>query len=75
METRGRFWCLNRSPVFGFFYLQHLTTRQHEGGFAFGRPISEAEAKAVSLDETLDELSAFIEAYDRLPITPRTGTR
>lgn len=49
--------------------------RQHEGGFAFGRPISEAEAKAVSLDETLDELSAFIEEYDHLPTTPRAETR
>lgn len=32
------------------------------------------QAKAVGLDETLDELSAFIETYDRLPITPRRNT-
>ena len=38
---------------------------RHEGGFAFGRPITEAEARAVSLDETLEELNSFIDEYDR----------
>lgn len=42
---------------------------------AFGRPISEAKAKAVSLDEILDELNAFIEKYDCLPVISRAGTR